>query len=91
VKKIGKGLVAVASALVLVGTGLAACAGPARSGEPSHLPPGAEQYELPDGHDGVIGGWTWCSHGVRLWQSYAWEDSSNGARVLALTSQEGAC
>lgn len=90
-KKIGKGLVAVASALVLVGTGLAACAGPARSGEPSHLPPGAEQYELPDGHDGVIGGWTWCSHGVRLWQSYAWEDSSNGARVLALTSQEGVC
>lgn len=90
-KKIGKGLVAVASALVLAGTGLAACAGPARSGEPSHLPPGAEQYELPDGHDGVIGGWTWCSYGVRLWQSYAWEDSSNGARVLALTSQEGAC
>lgn len=88
-KKIGKSLVAVASALVLVGTGLASCASPARSGEPSHMPPGAEQYELPDGHDGVIGGWTWCSHGTRVWQSYAWEDSSNGARVLSLAVSGG--
>jgi hypothetical protein len=89
--KLGKIVAGSLSALVLVGTGLAACASPARSGEPSHMPPGAEQYELPDGHDGVIGGWTWCAHGVRIWQTYAWEDSSNGARVLALTSQEGAC
>lgn len=89
--KIGKGLVVLASAFVLTATGLASCATPARSGEPSHMPPGAEQYELPDGHGGVIGGWTWCTDSTRVWQSYAWEDSSNGARVLAMTSQKAVC
>lgn len=86
--KIGKGLVAIASALVLTATGLAACASPARSDEPGNYPPGVEHYDMPFGMPAVV---TWCSHGVRVWQTYHDGGSSYGGNSsLALTSQTGA-
>lgn len=84
------GLVIGAATIAVIPITMTACAASARGGEPVNAPVGAASYELPDGHGGSIGGWTWCSHGVRVWQTYAWEDSTNGERVLALTSQPGA-
>lgn len=45
--KIGKVLVAVASALVFTATGLVACANPARSDEGRNYPPGVEHFDMP--------------------------------------------